>query len=87
MSSKFDAVMNYEKTNRIVYNSLCRSMVNKTEGVLPFVGAGISAFAYKTWGNLLLEFSKNISVKDRHKVEKAVEIGDYFVATDILSDS
>lgn len=86
MPSKFDAIMNYEKTNRVVYNSLCRSIDNKMGGVLPFVGAGISAFAYKTWGDLLLEFSQNISTKDRHKVEKAVEMGEYFDATDLLSN-
>lgn len=86
MSSKFDTIMNYEKTNRVVYNSLCRSIDNK-EGVLPFVGAGISAFAYKTWGDLLLEFSKDISAKDRRKVEKAVDMGEYFIATDLLSNN
>ena len=86
MPSKFDTIMNYEKTNRVVYNSLCRSIGNEMGGVLPFVGAGISAFAYKTWRDLLLEFAKNLSIKDRHKIEKDVKTGEYFVATDLLSN-
>ena len=47
MSSAFNKIMSYDAANRIVYNSLCKEM-KKGKGILPFVGAGLSAFVYDT---------------------------------------
>ena len=85
MSSAFDTIMNYDASNRVVYNSLCRAMKER-EGVLPFVGAGISAFAYETWGQLFITLSENLPNKERKAIEKAVKSGDYFFATDFLCE-
>ena len=85
MSSAFDKIMNYDASNRVVYNSLCRAM-KEGEGVLPFVGAGISAFAYETWGQLFITLSENLPSKERKTIKKAVKNGDYFSATDFLCE-
>lgn len=83
MSSMFEKIMKYDTANRIVYNNLCKSM-KSAEGVLPFIGAGISAFAYGTWEQLLYRFSEDLLAKDRKTVENAIAKGDYFRATDLL---
>ncbi len=85
MSSAFDKIMNYDTANRIVYNSLCKEM-KKGEGVLPFVGAGLSAFAYDTWEQLLIKLSSDLSNKDKKSIQKAVKVGDYFTASDLLCE-
>lgn len=77
--------MNYDTANRIVYNSLCKEM-KKGEGVLPFVGAGLSAFAYDTWEQLLIKLSSDLSNKDKKSIQKAVKVGDYFTASDLLCE-
>lgn len=69
MSSAFDKIMSYDTANRIVYNSLCKEM-KKGEGVLPFVGAGLSAFAYDTWEQLLIKLSSDLSNKDKKVFRK-----------------
>lgn len=85
MSSAFDKIMSYDTANRIVYNSLCKEM-KKGEGVLPFVGAGLSAFAYDTWEQLLIKLSSDLSNKDKKSIQKAVKVGDYFTASDLLCE-
>lgn len=87
METQFEKIMNYENTNRIVYKMLCELMNNKKESVLPFVGAGISAFTYNTWEGLLLELAQNIDIKEKHRVQKAIQAGDYFSAADIVNSS
>lgn len=85
MSSAFDKIMSYDTANRIVYNSLCKE-IKKGEGVLPFVGAGLSAFAYDTWEQLLIKLSSDLSSKDKKNIQKAVKVGDYFTASDLLCE-
>lgn len=85
MLSAFNKIMSYDTTNRIVYNSLCKE-IKKGKGVLPFVGAGLSAFAYDTWEQLLIKLSSDLSSKDRKSIQKAVKDGDYFTASDLLCE-
>lgn len=60
--------------------------MKKGEGVLPFVGAGLSAFAYDTWEQLLIKLSSDLSNKDKKSIQKAVKVGDYFTASDLLCE-
>lgn len=84
MSSAFDKIMNYDTANKVVFNSLRDEL--KKGGILPFVGAGLSAFVYETWENLLIKLSKDFSDKDKRNIQMAVKAGDYFTATDILCE-
>lgn len=85
MSTSFDEIMNYDIANRIVYNSLCKE-IKKDKGVLPFVGAGMSAFAYDTWGQLLLKFASDLTNEDEKNIQRAIGEGDYFKASDLLCE-
>lgn len=85
MASAFDKIMNYDTANRIVYNSLCNE-AKKGAGVLPFVGAGLSAFIYDTWEKLLIKLSSDLPKKDRKNIYKAIQSGNYFIASDLLCE-
>jgi hypothetical protein len=52
-------------------------------GVIPFVGAGMSApFEFRQWGDLLLEMVEGTSIES--EVRSLIEIGDYEHAAEIL---
>lgn len=85
MSSAFDKIMNYDTANKIVYNRICKEMKKGGE-ILPFVGAGLSAFAYDTWEKLLIKLSVNLSDKDKNSIQKSIKTGDYFTASDLLCE-
>lgn len=36
--------------NKFVYNQLQQTLINNPNMIVPFVGAGLSQFAYKAWG-------------------------------------
>lgn len=83
MSSAFNMIMNYDSANKIVYNSLCKE-IKTGNGVLPFVGAGLSAFAYDTWEQLLIKLSLDLPNKDKTIINKSINTGDYYTASDLL---
>ena len=85
MPSAFDKIMSYDTANKIVYNNLCKE-IKRGKGVLPFVGAGLSAFAYDTWEQLLIKLSSDLSNEDKKRIQDAVKIGDYFTASDLLCE-
>lgn len=45
----FEDIMNYSRDNRDVFDSILKNH----SAVVPFVGAGLSAFAYPTWQKFL----------------------------------
>lgn len=49
MSYSFEEIMAYHKGNRRVYNEIKRSLSK----LVPFVGAGLTQFAYGTWPEAL----------------------------------
>ena len=82
---EFDRIMDYDVSNRIVYTSLCKEIQTES-GILPFVGAGISAFTYEVWSEVLLNLSRGLNKKDQKAVKDAVKKGDYFSASDLLCE-
>lgn len=85
MLSDFDKIMDYDAANKMVYKNLCKE-IKRGEGVLPFVGAGLSAFAYDTWDKLLIKLSSDLSDTDKISIQKAIDMGDYFSASDLLCE-
>ncbi len=81
----FDKIMNFNKSNRIVYDCLTDEIRNGVE-VLPFVGAGISAFAYKTWRDFLLKFSMTLPKNDQNTIQDALDSYNYFFAAEFLCE-
>jgi hypothetical protein len=82
---KFDEIMRFCPSNRLVFDELQESINNKN--VMPFVGAGISAFAYKTWRNILLELSENLSSKEKNIAVKQIANNNYLDAAQTICDS
>lgn len=65
----FEEIMKFHPDNINVYNEIKRNLPM----LVPFVGAGLSQFAYYSWSGVLTEIAKNITdEKDLHKVEQLI---------------
>lgn len=53
----FEEIMKFHNDNINVYNEIKRNL----SVLVPFVGAGLSQFAYYSWSALLTELTKNIT--------------------------
>lgn len=82
---KFDEIMKFCPSNRLVFEELQDSVNNKN--VMPFVGAGISAFAYKTWREILFEFVDSLEIKERSIVIEQINNYHYLDAAQTICDS
>lgn len=56
----FEEIMNYHHNNRVVYEEIKKNLPR----LVPFVGAGLTQFAYWSWPMALKEMAKNIVGKD-----------------------
>ncbi len=78
---EFKELIDFYPPNEITYNSISKNI----DHVSPFVGAGLSAFAYPTWQKL---FSNIVEIlpngKYKSDVEKAVKEDDFFKAGDLV---
>lgn len=59
-TKQFEKIMTFCPSNRLVFENLHEAISN-SKSIMPFVGAGISAFVYSTWKNILLEFSNSLN--------------------------
>ena len=82
---KIKEIMNFNPSNRIVFESLQDSIRNQ-RNIIPFVGAGISAFAYQTWKNLLMDFSENLDVNQKNIAKQQIENNKYLEAAQTICD-
>ena len=57
MSYTFDEIMEYHPGNREVYNEIKDNL----SSLVPFVGAGLTTFAYGTWSGILKELTNKIT--------------------------
>lgn len=83
--NKFDEIMDFCPSNRLVFDELQESINNKN--VMPFVGAGISAFTYKTWRDILLDLAENLDSKEKNIAVKQISHNDYSDAAQTICDS
>ncbi len=77
----FEEIMNYSVDNPRVYE-LIRENLNE---IVPFVGAGLSAFAYPTWSKFLVSVSKKLyDPKKKEKLKKLLKENKYEEAASFL---
>ena len=79
----FEKIMRFDISNKFVYDSLCNEFIDGIN-ILPFVGAGISAFVYDTWRQFLLNLSVPLGNKEQEFVRKSLDSDEYFVVADFL---
>lgn len=60
----FEEVMNFHADNPVIYNKIKQHLVNKT--LIPFIGAGLSAFVYPMW----IPFLKDLAYKNINNENK-----------------
>lgn len=82
----FEKTMSFSSGNKLVFDSLHNAII-RNEDVMPFVGAGISAFAYKTWKDMLMYLSGYLEVKDMKIVKILINHGNYMKAAQCICDS
>lgn len=81
----FEEIMDFYPDNINVYNEIKRNL----PVLVPFVGAGLSQFAYCSWSGALVEIAKNITEeKNFYKVEQLInKNGKYYLkAAQLLED-
>lgn len=78
MNSELNDVMSFAPSNTLVFENL-GDLISKGI-VLPFVGSGISAFAYKTWRKMLTDLCKGLDEPDKSEIEMMIYNGDLLEA-------
>lgn len=77
MSYTFDEIMSYHKGNREVYQEIKENL----QSIIPFVGAGLTAFAYPSWSKALEEIATKITKrKDVQNIKKLIKKKEYIEA-------
>ena len=85
----FQTVIINNAPNRFVYNQLKQTLMDTPNMIVPFVGAGLSKFAYKAWGALLQDLldqlaDQSIDAPKRAKIQEEINRRDFFKAADDL---
>lgn len=62
----FEEIMEFHPDNRDVYNEIKRNL----SVLIPFVGAGLTMFAYYSWPDALAKIAEKITNEDSHKKVK-----------------
>ena len=82
---KFEKIMLYSPSNRLVFEDLKEAIESGTK-IMPFVGAGASAFSYKTWKEMLRDYSRYLDASKREKVVDHIERNELLEAAQLLCD-
>lgn len=83
---QFEEIMLFCPSNKLVFENLHEAISNGKR-IMPFVGAGISAFAYKTWKNILLEFSNSLNSVNKQIVLNQIQDNNLLDAAQVICDS
>ena len=83
MSYSFEEIMNYHADNREVYQEIKENLSN----FVPFIGAGLTQFAYYSWENALKQLANKISNRKNKKlVIEKIRKQEYFAAAQKLEE-
>lgn len=83
LSYSFEEIMEYHPDNRDVYNEIKGNLSN----LVPFVGAGLTRFAYCSWPEALTKLAGKITNRnDFRQVKQLIKSGDYMDAAQRLED-
>lgn len=72
---KFNAIMDYDISNYPIFNKICKNI----NSIVPFIGAGLSAFTYPTWTQLLTKVATERVANDIAKqyILRLLNLGKY----------
>ncbi|WP_283624695.1 SIR2 family protein [Clostridium butyricum] len=81
---KINEILNYNANNEENFKEL----IDNIDNVIPFVGAGMSAFSYPTWGEYLRNCINDDLFKEEEKeeIESKINEKDYESAADKISE-
>lgn len=83
MSYTFEEIMSYHPDNREVYKEIKENL----SVMVPFVGAGLTQFAYYSWGEAIKKLAEKITDKKNFRqVMELIRAEDYFGAAQRLED-
>lgn len=83
LTYSFEDIMAYHPDNICVYNEIKENLSN----LVPFVGAGLTQFAYHSWDGALMELAGKITNKaDSRHVRGLIKSRDYMDAAQQLED-
>ena len=80
MALSFDEIMDYYNLNSQVYNFIKRDADN----LMPFIGAGLTAFTYKAWGDTLKSLYGNVPEEAQPKIKALLDKNKYEGAADAI---
>ena len=80
----FQEIMDFYDGNETVYNEIKKNLPN----LVPFVGAGLTAFAYCGWGEALAKISQRMKndFEAKKRVEQQIASGEYLKAAQTIED-
>lgn len=82
---QFNEIMRFCGTNPLVFDSLYDA-VHKNQSIIPFVGAGVSAFAYNTWESLLQRMVSLLNYDKQGYSMELINRGQYLEAVQLICD-
>lgn len=83
LAYSFEEIMAYHPDNKDVYSEIKENLSN----LVPFVGAGLTQFAYPSWNQALTELADKITNKtDSKQVKKLIRDGHYMDAAQQLEN-
>lgn len=83
LAYSFEEIMAYHPDNKDVYSEIKENLSN----LVPFVGAGLTQFAYPSWNQALTELADKITNKtDSKQVKKLIRDGNYMDAAQQLEN-
>lgn len=83
LAYSFEEIMAYHPDNKDVYSEIKENLSN----LVPFVGAGLTQFAYPSWKQALTELADKITNKsDSNQVKKLIRDGHYMDAAQQLEN-
>lgn len=83
----FEEILKFSSVNKKNFEQLVNIYKDNNKSIVPFVGAGLSAFAYSTWGQLLEDLNKEIGFENQDKIHKLIEDSKYEEAADKLCEN
>ena len=73
LAYSFEEIMDYHPDNKDVYSEIKRNLSN----LVPFVGAGLTRFAYCSWPEALTKLAGKITNRNNSKqVKQLIKSGD-----------
>lgn len=81
-NKQFQEIMAFCPSNMLVFENLREAI--SSQNIMPFVGAGISAFAYCTWKDILIKFSNSLNPIQKNTSLQQIENNNFLDAAQTI---